>query len=171
MWKCSFGHSLTRSFYISIENPLHRQSEKACMCFKTRRVRTRDFTVCIRSIVCQSAGLPESLVNVLSFCKNLTYSMFSIFLMLLLSSHRVFSPMYSSKPSMVWKPLWCKYRTVLSLGVIYKLFCRQCSWKEDRKNQSIFWVSPVQWYTMGSKRCFLVRLYLFKILHNTVAIS
>ena len=100
----------------------------------------------------QIYSLPESLVNVLSFCKNLTYSMFSIFLMLLLSSHRVFSPMYSSKPSMVWKPLWCKYRTVLSLGVIYKLFCRQCSWKEDRKNQSISWVFPVQWYTMGSKK-------------------
>ena len=33
--------------YTSIENPLHRQSEKACMCFKTRRVRTRDFTVTI----------------------------------------------------------------------------------------------------------------------------
>ena len=91
----------------------------------------------------KSASLPGSLVNVLSFCKNPTYSMFSIFLMLLLSSHRVFSPMYSSKPSMVWKPLWCKYRTVLSLGVIYKLFCRQCSWKEDRKNQSISWFSPV----------------------------
>ena len=61
-----------------------------------------------------------------------TYSIFSIFLMLLLSSHRVFNPVYSSKPSIVWKPLWCKYRTVLSLGVIYKLFCRQCSWKEDQ---------------------------------------
>ena len=100
---------------------------------------TLTFCIC----VFQSAGLPKSLVNVLSICKNVTYSMFSIFLMLLLSSHRVFSPMYSSKPSMVWKPLWCKYRTVLSLGVIYKLFCRQCSWKEDRKNQSISWFSLV----------------------------
>ena len=34
-----------RSQYIRIQNPLHKQSEKACMCFKTRRVRTRDFTV------------------------------------------------------------------------------------------------------------------------------
>ena len=31
---------------ISIENPLHRQSDKACMCFKPRPVRTRDFTGC-----------------------------------------------------------------------------------------------------------------------------
>ena len=30
--------------YVSIENPLHGQSEKACICFKTRRVRTCDFT-------------------------------------------------------------------------------------------------------------------------------
>ena len=35
----------TRSQYISIENSLHRQSEKACMCFKKRRVRPLDFTV------------------------------------------------------------------------------------------------------------------------------
>ena len=27
------------------ENPLHKQSEKAYMCFYTRRVTTRDFTV------------------------------------------------------------------------------------------------------------------------------
>ena len=33
----------TRSQYISINNPLHRQSEKACMCFKMRCVRTNDF--------------------------------------------------------------------------------------------------------------------------------
>ena len=31
------------SQYISIENPLHKQSEKACM-IKTRHYRTRDFT-------------------------------------------------------------------------------------------------------------------------------
>ena len=31
--------------HISIENPLHRQSEKACMCFKTRWASTRDYTV------------------------------------------------------------------------------------------------------------------------------
>ena len=28
------------------QNPLHKQSEKVCMCFKTRRVRIRDFKVC-----------------------------------------------------------------------------------------------------------------------------
>ena len=28
---------------MSIKNFLHRQSEKACMCFKMRCVRTRDF--------------------------------------------------------------------------------------------------------------------------------
>jgi hypothetical protein len=38
--------NVKRSQYIRIENPLHKQSEKACMCFKTRRVRTRDFTIC-----------------------------------------------------------------------------------------------------------------------------
>ena len=26
-----------------MENPLNKQSEKACMCFKMRHVRTRDF--------------------------------------------------------------------------------------------------------------------------------
>ena len=30
---------------IQIENPLHKHSEKAIMCFYARRVRTRDFTV------------------------------------------------------------------------------------------------------------------------------
>ena len=34
-----------RSQNISIKNPLHNQSEKACMCFKTRRASTRDYTV------------------------------------------------------------------------------------------------------------------------------
>ena len=34
-----------RSKYISIKNPLHKQSINACMCFQTRRVRTHDFTV------------------------------------------------------------------------------------------------------------------------------
>ena len=34
-----------RSQYIRVENPLHKQFEKACMCFKTRRVRTRNFMV------------------------------------------------------------------------------------------------------------------------------
>ena len=33
------------SQYISIRNPLHRQSEKDCMCFKKRRVRTCNFMV------------------------------------------------------------------------------------------------------------------------------
>ena len=35
-----------KSQYISIENPLHKQFEKACMCFETRRASTRDYTVC-----------------------------------------------------------------------------------------------------------------------------
>ena len=30
---------------IRIKNPLHKLSEKACMCFKIRRVKTHDFTV------------------------------------------------------------------------------------------------------------------------------
>ena len=34
-----------RSQYISIEIPLHYQSEKDCMCFKTRWASTRDYTV------------------------------------------------------------------------------------------------------------------------------
>ena len=34
-----------RSQYIRIENPLHKRSEKACMCFNTRRACTRDYTV------------------------------------------------------------------------------------------------------------------------------
>ena len=34
-----------RSQYVSIKNSLHKQSEKACMCFKTRRVRSRHFTI------------------------------------------------------------------------------------------------------------------------------
>ena len=32
-----------RSQYIMVENPLHKQSEKACMCFKTRWASTRDY--------------------------------------------------------------------------------------------------------------------------------
>ena len=35
----------TLSQFISTGNPLHKQSEKACMCFQTRCVRTYDFTV------------------------------------------------------------------------------------------------------------------------------
>ena len=31
--------------YIRIKNPLHKQSEKACMCFKTRQTSTRDYMV------------------------------------------------------------------------------------------------------------------------------
>ena len=34
-----------RSQYISIKNPLHKQSEKACMCISTRHVRTSEFTI------------------------------------------------------------------------------------------------------------------------------
>ena len=34
-----------RSENIRIKNPIYKQSENACMCFKTRLVRTRDFTV------------------------------------------------------------------------------------------------------------------------------
>ena len=34
-----------RSQYIRIENLLQKQSEKAGMCFETRRARTRNFTV------------------------------------------------------------------------------------------------------------------------------
>ena len=34
-----------RSQYISIENPLHKRFEKACMCFYTRRASTCDYTV------------------------------------------------------------------------------------------------------------------------------
>ena len=36
-----------RSQYISIEYPLHDQSEKVCKCFKTRRASTRDYKVLI----------------------------------------------------------------------------------------------------------------------------
>ena len=35
-----------RSQYIRIENPLHKRSEKASICFNTRRASTRDYTVC-----------------------------------------------------------------------------------------------------------------------------
>ena len=34
-----------RSQYIRIKNPLHKQSEKSCMCFKTRWASTHDYTV------------------------------------------------------------------------------------------------------------------------------
>jgi hypothetical protein len=34
-----------RSQYIKIKNTLHKQSEQVCMCFNTRRARTRDYTV------------------------------------------------------------------------------------------------------------------------------
>ena len=37
--------NVKRSQYIRIENPLHKQSEKACMCFKTRRASTCNYTV------------------------------------------------------------------------------------------------------------------------------
>ena len=37
-----------RSQYIRIENPLHKQSEKAYMCYYTRRVRTCDFTLIVK---------------------------------------------------------------------------------------------------------------------------
>ena len=30
---------------MRIKNPVHKQSEKACMCFQTRGVRTLNFTV------------------------------------------------------------------------------------------------------------------------------
>ena len=33
------------SHSIRIENPLHKRSEKACMCFNTRRASTRDYMV------------------------------------------------------------------------------------------------------------------------------
>ena len=33
------------SQYISIKNPCHKQSEKACICFKTRRTSTCDYIV------------------------------------------------------------------------------------------------------------------------------
>ena len=36
---------MQRSQYIRIKNPLHKRSEKACMCFNTRRASTRDYTV------------------------------------------------------------------------------------------------------------------------------
>jgi hypothetical protein len=35
----------SRSQYVRIKNPLLKQSEKACMCFYTRCVRTGNFTV------------------------------------------------------------------------------------------------------------------------------
>ena len=38
-----------RSQYIRIENSLHKQSEKACMCFNTRRAGTGDCTVFVGS--------------------------------------------------------------------------------------------------------------------------
>ena len=34
-----------RSQYITIENPLHNQSKKACMCFKTRQASICDYMV------------------------------------------------------------------------------------------------------------------------------
>ena len=36
---------LKRSQYIRVKNPLHKQSKKAYMCFKTRRASTRNYTV------------------------------------------------------------------------------------------------------------------------------
>ena len=35
-----------------MENPLHKQSEKDCMCFNTRRARTCDYTVYELSLGC-----------------------------------------------------------------------------------------------------------------------
>ena len=51
LWIWLFGIFAKRSQYISIKNPFHRQSEKACMCFKTRRAYTRDYTVLRRSLM------------------------------------------------------------------------------------------------------------------------
>ena len=39
-----------RSQYIRTENPLHKQSEKAYMCFNTRWASTRDYTVFIAGL-------------------------------------------------------------------------------------------------------------------------
>ena len=45
-----------RSQCIRTKNPIHKQSEKAYMCFKTRRVRTRDFTVYEKQFIPVTAG-------------------------------------------------------------------------------------------------------------------
>ena len=50
-----------KSQYIRIKNPLHKQSDKACMCFKTRRARTRDYTVF-------RFGLNAKLLNPILIC-------------------------------------------------------------------------------------------------------
>ena len=52
-----------RSQYIRIKNPHHKQSEKACMCFYTRHIRTHNFTVYINKtehwvIICNSQSVP-----------------------------------------------------------------------------------------------------------------
>ena len=42
---CFYYEFLWDRRYISIENPLHKQSEKACMCFKTRWASTCNYMV------------------------------------------------------------------------------------------------------------------------------
>ena len=75
----------------------------------------------------QSKSSPEAVFSCCEILRSFSYSIFSILLMLLLSSQRVLRPTYSSRPSIAWKPLWCKYKTVFRRGVMYKLFWRQCS--------------------------------------------
>ena len=75
--------------------------------------------------------------------------------MLLLSSQRVFRPTYSSRPSIAWKPLWCKYNTVFRRGVIYKLFWRQCSCKFKSSNCRVKSFFTAQNY----RECFLLHLF------------
>ena len=54
-----------RSQYIWIENPLHKRSEKACMCFNTRRASTRDYMVSIVTVKIKHAYCKELIKKVL----------------------------------------------------------------------------------------------------------
>ena len=63
------------------KDPLHKQSEKACMCFLTRRVRTRDFmlynfwqihkrtTIFTQNVPVWSCQFEQKIVNLINFAK------------------------------------------------------------------------------------------------------
>ena len=61
---CPHVPMVKRSQYIMIKNPLHKQFEKACMCFLTRRVRTPDFTLISKLVFQAISNKTSRLVTV-----------------------------------------------------------------------------------------------------------
>ena len=54
---------LSKGQYIRVKNPLHKQSEKAYMCFKTRRASTRDYMVLKQAVVSRSSDSCQTFIR------------------------------------------------------------------------------------------------------------